>query len=395
MLKQPLTAMWISEFPVEWLPDLPEPLRTLPRRSPGTWQIALLSEFEKCPGLRLHVVVLRKRLAHDFSFTRNGVVFHLLKVPSVLRPLSLFWLDTFRIRRICRQIRPDVIHAWGSERGAALIAMRLGYPAVATVQGLLSWYREVVPLALYERLMERLERLSLARSRVVSAESIFTVDYIRSHFRSAHVEHVEHVPNWLFHRVLRRPQTDPIHFLSLATLGYRKGTDLLLRALDRLSGELEFKLTIICGQNRDYLETLRPELSAGIWRRIEFKSGLDPGQVADAMTTPTILLLPTRADTGPMAVKEAAVAGMPVVASRIGGTPDYIVPGKNGDLFPSGNLEAFLHSIQAACRHPLFSKGCVDSDTLARTRAYLSPERMAQRFLEVYDFALNTTPVDH
>lgn len=387
MLKRPLTVVWISEFPVEWLPDLPEPLRTLPRRHPATWQIALLLEYEKRPDLRLHIVVLRKRLARDFTFTRNGVVFHLLKAASALRPLSLFWLDTLLIRRVCRQVRPDVIHAWGSEQGAALIATRLGYPAVLTVQGLLGWYKQIVPLVAYERLAERLEQLSLARARVVSAESAFTVEHIRRHFPRAHVEHVEHVPNWSFHQVRRRPQTDPIHFLSLATLGYRKGTDLLLKALNRLSGELEFKLTIICGQSRGYLETLRPELSEGLWRRIEFKHGLNPGQVAGEMETPTLLLLPTRADTGPMAVKEAAVAGLPVVASHIGGTPDYIVPGKNGDLFPTGNLEAFVRAIQAACQHPLFSKGRVDPDTLARIRAYLSPELMARRFLETYDVA--------
>jgi len=30
MAKSPLIVAWISDFPVEWLPELPEPLRTLP-----------------------------------------------------------------------------------------------------------------------------------------------------------------------------------------------------------------------------------------------------------------------------------------------------------------------------------------------------------------------------
>ena len=51
MTKKVLNVAWISDFPVEWLPDLPEPLRALPRRHPATWEIVLLSQFEKDPAL--------------------------------------------------------------------------------------------------------------------------------------------------------------------------------------------------------------------------------------------------------------------------------------------------------------------------------------------------------
>ena len=41
-------------------------------------------------------------------------------------------VDTVLIRRALRAIKPDVVHAWGTEQGAALVANRLGYPRVAT-----------------------------------------------------------------------------------------------------------------------------------------------------------------------------------------------------------------------------------------------------------------------
>ena len=72
------TVAWISDFPVEWLPDLPLPLRSLPKQHPGTWQMVLLSELEKNPALRVHVLILRKQIEKNFSFERNGVVFHIL-----------------------------------------------------------------------------------------------------------------------------------------------------------------------------------------------------------------------------------------------------------------------------------------------------------------------------
>jgi len=42
-----------------------------------------------------------------------------------MRAATLHWVDTLLIRRALRQIQPDLVHAWGNERGAALVATRL------------------------------------------------------------------------------------------------------------------------------------------------------------------------------------------------------------------------------------------------------------------------------
>jgi glycosyltransferase involved in cell wall biosynthesis len=101
-----------------------------------------------------------------------------------------------------------------------------------------------------------------------------------------------------------------------------------------------------------------------------------------------MLLLPTRADVSPNAVKEAVAAGLPVLASDIGGVPDYVSPGKNGLLFPPGDADGFLAALEAAAEHPLFSRGAVDPLSLAQSRDYLSPVRMARNFLAAYETAL-------
>src|ERR1051325_10954660 len=122
MAKNPLTVAWFSFFPLEWLSDMPEPVQRLPRQHAASWQRVLLAEFEKNPELRMHVVVLRKYFERDLTFERNGVTFHLVKTPGGLRAPSLFWLDTVLIRRVLRAVKPDVVHAWGTEQGAALVA---------------------------------------------------------------------------------------------------------------------------------------------------------------------------------------------------------------------------------------------------------------------------------
>lgn len=380
----PLTVAWISNFPIEWLPDLPAELRGLPREHPTTWQRVLLGELENNPGVRIHVIVLRKQLARDFSFERNGVTFHLLKVPGGLRAPSLFWLDTWLIRRKLATIRPDLVHAWGTERGAALVAGRLKYPYLVTVQGLLTWYAEVAPLNRYHRFAAILERWSLPRAPVVTTESTFAVQYIRQRWPHANVRQVEHAPDWIFHRLERRPQTSPQRFLYVGTISPLKGSDLLLMALDRLRAELDFELVMAGRPEAGFLEHWRQKISSELWRKIQFKQDLRPAEIAQELARAMLVLFPTRADTSPNSVKEAVVAGVPVVASAVGGIVDYVWPGQNGFLFPSGNVDEFGAAIRLACQHPQFSLGQVSPAALGRAREYLSPQRMGEGFLEIY-----------
>jgi glycosyltransferase involved in cell wall biosynthesis len=388
ILKKPLTIAWIPDFPAEWLAEVPEPLRALPRRHPATWEMVLLSEFELNPDLNLHVILLRQRVERPFSFQQGRTTFHVLKAPTWLRLASVFWLDTVLIHRLCRGLKPDLVHAWGMEKGAPLIAHRLGYPYVMTVQGLYGWYKERVPLSRYDRFIERLERRCLPRAPVVTTESTFAVRYLKERYPALRIQQAEHAPNRAFRAVHRRPQTDPPHFIAIGTIGFRKGTDLLFQALDQLAPKMPFQLTVVSSTNPDFLNTLRPTVSDALWQRTQFKHFVPPQQLARELETPTLLLLPTRADTSPNAVKEAVVAGVPVVASDVGGVPDYVFPGKNGVLFPPGDLAAFVRAIESACAHPLFRQGQVEPETLARVRAYLSPEAMATNFLNAYKMAL-------
>ena len=385
----PLTVAWISDFPIEWLPDIPESLRKLPRPHPATWEMVLLDELEKSARLRLHIVILRPGIERSFSFQRNGVTFHLLKYHGGTRAPSLFWVDTWLIRKALEDIQPQIVHAWGNERGAGLVATRCKIPSLITVQGLFTWIRSHVPVTLHDRISILAERISLTKARHVTAESKFAVEFIRQRHPHLTLHQIEHAPNWLFHQVDRQPATEPIRFLTLGTVGRLKGTDLLLMALNELVSELPFRLLIIGHSDESFLAPLRKTLSPELWRRVEFKADLRPAEVADQLRTATLFLFPTRVDNSPNAVKEAVVAGVPVVASDVGGIPDHVIPGRNGVLFKSGDLNDFIKAIRQACHHPLFRFGRVAPESLVASRACLSPVRMGERFLETY-FAIHS-----
>jgi glycosyltransferase involved in cell wall biosynthesis len=383
-----MTVAWISDYPIEWMAEPPPEMQRIPKQHPMTWMPVLLEELQRRADLKVHVLVLRNTAPRDLELERGGVRFHVLKSRGGLRAPSLFWTDTVLIRRALRRLKPDLVHAWGTERGAALVASRLDWPSVVTMQGLLSWYEELVPLHLYDRVVARLERVSLRRARVVTTESNFAVNYLRQRYPRLEVRQAEHAPNWLFHRLERRPQTVPVRFIAVGTVNHRKGSDLLLRALGRLVNEFPFELRVVGATDYAFLATLRSELPAALWGRIQFIKHLSPSQVAEELATATISVLPTRADTSPNAVKEAVVAGVPVVATRVGGVVDYVIDGENGLLVDSEDLDGLTQALRQAARHPLFGQGRVNEETCRRMREYLSPERMAQNFSAAYEVAL-------
>jgi len=388
MTTRPLTVAWFPYFPVEWMPEAPEPIRSMPKMHAASWLRVLEEQLEGRSDLRLHIVALRREFERDFTFERNGVVFHLLKTPGGVRTPSLFWVDTFLIGRLLRKIKPDVVHAWGTEQGAALVAHRLGYPRVVTVQGLLSWYKEVAPQGWQHRLAGMFERYSLPRSPLVTTESNFSVRWLRERFPQLRVEQIEHAPDPVFHRVQRQPQLKPVRFIFVGLLDFRKGADLLCRALDGLRNELAFELVLVGKRPSDLEKSLLAGVSPEFWQRVVFKESLTHGEVAEELSRATLMICPSRADVSPNSVKEAVVAGVPVVGSAVGGIPDYVWPGQNGVLFPAGDVGALAEAIRAACRHPLFGQGRVEEQALRRGREYLSAKLMGNRFREIYQIAL-------
>ena len=162
----------------------------------------------------------------------------------------------------------------------------------------------------------------------------------------------------------------------------------MLQALDSLKGELDFELIVVGKPRGTFLQSLQASVSAELWRRIIFKDYLTHLEVAQELSTATMMLCASRADVSPNSVKEAAVAGLPVVGTAVGGIPDYIFPGLNGVLCPPGSTNEFREAILAASLHPQFRRGEVDAATLTRVRAYLSPQLMAKRFLETYHMTL-------
>lgn len=83
---------------------------------------------------------------------------------------------------------------------------------------------------------------------------------------------------------------------------------------------------------------MRAELEREFSGHVQFH-----GLVTDLSTawnTLGLLVMPSRAEGLPMAALESLAAGVPVIASAVGGLPSVVKDGQTGWLFPSGDLDA-------------------------------------------------------
>lgn len=390
--RRPLRVVWISHYPIEWMTSLPACLSGMPKGHPATWQRVLQEGLARDDSLELHIMVLSRFALCDHAWREGNTVYHVRKTRGGMRAPTIYWYDSLLLRGMISKVAPDVIHAWGTERGAGLVASRLDYPYLVTMQGLMSWYATLPGADMHTRLAGRLEKSVIKRAPpVITTESRYAVDFIRGINPRVRIEQIEHAAAPVFHQTARDPELSPLRFLFLGLPDHRKGFDVLLKALDQLASPISWRLTVTADADQPYcrqvLASVKPETRA----RIDFTGSLDQAKVAQSLARAGMLLFPTRADTSPNAVKEAAVVGVPVVATRVGGIPDYIEQGKNGLLVNPDDPQALAAAIQNALSHPALGSGRVDTETWTRVRDYLSPERMVTRFTSLYHALADTS----
>jgi glycosyltransferase involved in cell wall biosynthesis len=104
------------------------------------------------------------------------------------------------------------------------------------------------------------------------------------------------------------------------------------------------------------------------------------GDVASVLRRADVLVHPARWEGFGLALLEAMLAGLPVVATRVSSIPEIVADGHTGLLVPPDDPEA----LRAALQRVLAEPGSLGTAGRERARRQFSVERMAERTLEVY-----------
>jgi glycosyltransferase involved in cell wall biosynthesis len=180
-----------------------------------------------------------------------------------------------------------------------------------------------------------------------------------------------------FDPVVLDPQARDLVFVG--ELRALKGVDVLIRAIALLAREgLSVSATIAGdGPDRAAFEALVAKQNAG--DRLRF-IGATPARNAFALGR--FLVVPSRAESLPYVVLEAAAAGVPLIASNVGGIPEILGPDAV-DLVPPGDPAALARAIAQSLRNPERKDAAV-SRLQARVRSMFLAEVMTDAILDAY-----------
>jgi glycosyltransferase involved in cell wall biosynthesis len=165
-----------------------------------------------------------------------------------------------------------------------------------------------------------------------------------------------------------KPNPDAADFLFIGELRHLKGVDVLLRALAGIAavGPVRPVRAVIVGSGPDapVFRAMASDLKLN--GLVEFPGAM-PAQAAFPLGR--CLVVPSRAESMPYIVLEAAAAQMPLLATNVGGIPE-IVNGTDTPLMPPGNVDVLAGAMQAF----------LDAPQEAQARARRLKTAVAERF---------------
>jgi glycosyltransferase involved in cell wall biosynthesis len=169
--------------------------------------------------------------------------------------------------------------------------------------------------------------------------------------------------------------------ITVANLRREKGHETLLGAAAQLAAEfpdVQFQI-VGDGPRRAELEALARD--SRLDGRVVFLGHRE--DVAQLLRDADIFVLPSRSEAFPNSAIEAMAAGLPVVASAVGGLLDLIEPGRTGMLVPAGDAAALAAMLRELLLLPSLARELGDA-AQAQVRQRYSFERMVTSFEELY-----------
>jgi glycosyltransferase involved in cell wall biosynthesis len=248
--------------------------------------------------------------------------------------------------RLLRRERIDVLHShkFGSNVWAALLVPLARVPVLVAHEH--TWSYEGQPL---RRLLDRelIARRSAAfvavsredRRRMIEIERIppAAVTFVPNG--------IDALPAGDGARVRRELGVDPDAPLlgAVAVLREQKGLDVLVRAVAEAARELPDLRVAIAGEGpeRASLEALAAEL--GVAHRVLLLG--HRSDVPDLLAAFDVAVSSSWFEGSPLAAMEYMDAGLPVVATRVGGMPDLIEDGVHGRLVEPGDPSALATAV--------------------------------------------------
>jgi glycosyltransferase involved in cell wall biosynthesis len=327
-----LKILWIAPFPLKagvhpapWLSSLAEELVT------AGHSLSILTASPRITELE------RVDTGHGYDLLilpYKGGITHLLSAFRTQVSAMAAYLKTHAAKY-------DVIHVHGTESqyASSLLQQRLKTPYIISIQGIISRYKKELPQKfskqyLYWTLSSLYERNEVRRSPYFFCRTHWDQHFVRSINHDAQItlcwemlrpEFFDWRPNFTGKDILFMGGDNPIKALKLG-----------LRVFNRLlHRHPEMKLHVVGSVNYHFDHP-----------NVILHGSLDAAGICRVYSECFCLYHPSLIDNSPNSVCEAQVAGLPVVATRVGGVPSLIETEQTGLLVEKNDEDGHYHALE-------------------------------------------------
>jgi glycosyltransferase involved in cell wall biosynthesis len=322
------------------------------------------------PGYRSEVALIRDRWLAATLRGRGVPV-------TILRYTSHRFAATLRdLVKLIRNRRVEVLHTheFFMNTLGLLASWLTAVPLVATVHGT-NYYSDTARRRIGYRLVGR------------RASRLVTVSEANKRFLAERVgippRRIQVIPNGVplnnrasaasrsAHRANLGLNPDDAVIGTVGSVYPVKGHRYLVEAAASIVGRFPRAVFLIVGQGglRDELEAHAAKL--GIAAHVRFLGHRE--DVADLMSIFDIFALPSLSEGMPLALLEAMAAGLPAVATQVGGVAEVLEDWKTGLLVPPGDGRALADRVMTLLENPLLAKELGEAaQQIAETRFSLA-----------------------
>ncbi|MHC1698303.1 MAG: glycosyltransferase [Geobacteraceae bacterium] len=149
-------------------------------------------------------------------------------------------------------------------------------------------------------------------------------------------------------RKSRRTTESTIVFAFLGNIHELKNVYHLADAFKKVTGKA--RLIYFGAGEKQFIDKLKTAIAGD--GRITYQGGYSPSQLPEIMDQVDMVVVPSISENYPLVVREALSAGIPVLASRVGGIPEIVTHLHNGILFDVSNKDELQKWLQAIINNP-------------------------------------------
>jgi glycosyltransferase involved in cell wall biosynthesis len=292
-----------------------------------------------------------------------------------------------RLARFVRSWRPDVVHSHMVHANLLARALRFFAPVpalVSTIHNIDEGGRlRMAAYRLTNGLVDHMTIVSEAAAHRFVTDRIVPERLLRVIPNGVRTEYYRNVPAEI-RESLRRllGLTDAFVWLAVGRFETAKDYPNMLRAFARVHERRAEARLLLVGRGSLQEETEALVRDLGVGDSVRFLGVRS--DIAEVMSAADGYVLSSAWEGMPMVLLEAAAAGLPIVATRVGGNHEVVRDGETGYLVPPRDDAALAQGMLRLMELPTPERGAMGEAGHQHVRSHYSLGRVAERWEELY-----------